>query len=277
MQRWLISLVCLSVCALSTAPAGANSEPDKSAAASQPTSTYLEPALKTGQAYTDLFARVQTLRIEGFDEKKGYISGMGTYVVSADSTPKDLKFALSYQYHGTPPDAGPAEIRDGGRTECLKGKCEESRDASGLVYNPSVWGVAPEKMKVRDQWTVNLTEPWELGPAGHQTVTVVAADPIAGMLTLKREGEGDGRLPEDPTQMHITKDGKTFLVNFVPGHSHWLGQTTFKSGIIVSDEIMVYRTVSLSSAELGNVSGIFHEYTLQSLSPQPSDGSNIPI
>ena len=71
--------------------------------------------------------------------------------------------------------------------------------------------------------------------------------------------------------------GKTFLVNFVPGHSHWLGQTAFKNGIIVSDEIMIYRTVSLSSAEVGNVSGIFHEYTLQSLSPQPSDGSNIPI
>jgi hypothetical protein len=106
---------------------------------------------------------------------------------------------------------------------------------------------------------------------------VVAADPIAGMLTLKREGDGDGRLPGDPTQTHITKDGKTFLVNFVPGHSHWLGQTIFKNGIIVSDEIMVYRTVSLSSAEVGNVSGIFHEYTLQSLSPQPGDGSNIPI
>jgi hypothetical protein len=54
-------------------------------------------------------------------------------------------------------------------------------------------------------------------------------------------------------------------------------QATFQNGIIVSDEIMVYRTVSLSSAEVGNVSGIFHEYALQSLSPQPSDGSNIPM
>jgi hypothetical protein len=155
-----ISAACV-VGALATTPAAANSEPDKSASASQPTAKYLEPALKTGQVYTDLFARVQTLRIEGFDEKKGYNSGMGTYVVSADATAKDLKFALSYQYHGTPPDSGATEIRDGGRTSCFKGNCEASRDASGLVYNPSVWGVAPEKVKVGDQWTVNLTEAWE--------------------------------------------------------------------------------------------------------------------
>lgn len=41
-------------------------------------------------------------------------------------------------------------------------------------------------------WQVPIAEPWELGPAGEQTVTVLSIDSAEHSVTLKREGSGDG-------------------------------------------------------------------------------------
>jgi hypothetical protein len=266
----IVAAVAIGRCA----DAAPSAQPDHGVGPSR----LLAPSFRPGQALTDIFARVIVIRPGGgFTEKKAYVSGMGTYVVSADSTPQDLKFELTYQYHGSPPAKGRAEIKDGGRTECLDGTCSASRDASGLVYNPAVWGQAPASLTVGEHWSVDLSEPWELGPAGHETVTVLAIDPRARTVTLKREGEGDGPMPGEPAQMHVDKDGKSFLVAYAGGHARWIGQTTFKDGVILSDEIMVYRTVTMSSPEIGTITAQFHEYTLQSLSPQPSDGSDVPV
>jgi hypothetical protein len=37
-------------------------------------------------------------------------------------------------------------------------------------------------------WIVNLQQPWELGPAGQQTFTVIAVGLANGIVILEREG-----------------------------------------------------------------------------------------
>ncbi len=237
----------------------------------------LTPHLQAGQTFTNVFARIASIDGDGFEEKLRHYSGLGSYVVSKDSTEGGWKFDLSLQNHGSPPDRGSAVIRDQGQAECFKGQCRRSRDCCGLLYNIAIWGVPPRKLEVGTRWTTDLAEVWEFGPPGRQTVTVISVDPVARMVTLTREGEGEGRAEGDPKQIHVDKGGKSYMVDFAPGRAHWIGQTIIKDGVIISDEIMAYRSVVLSSPEFGSVKAMDHEFTVQNTSPQPADGSRIRI
>jgi hypothetical protein len=53
----------------------------------------------------------------------------------------------------------------------------------------------------------------------------------------------------------------------LPGRSHWSGYTTFRAGIVVSDELLVERAVTLVSDKLGRVAGQEREYILLDAAP----------
>jgi hypothetical protein len=54
----------------------------------------------------------------------------------------------------------------------------------------------------------------------------------------------------DIKQLSINKDGKATKMDIVPGSSHWIGYTIFKNGMVVSDELMVTRPITLNSDSL---------------------------
>lgn len=140
-------------------------------------------------------------------------------------------------------------------------------DASGLLYNAGVWGSPPSSLRKGTSWDVVIAEPWELGPAGKETVTVLALDPAEHTVTLRREGSGDGFFDNDAKQVHLTKDGKNYTADVSPGRAQWRGYTTFREGIVISDELLVERPVTLTSKELGSMAGTERQYILLNAMP----------
>jgi hypothetical protein len=116
-------------------------------------------------------------------------------------------------------------------------------------------------------WRVDISQPWELGPAGEQTVTAISLDACNKTVTLEREGSGDGFFDNDSKQVPIVKDGKPYNVDVVPGHSHWIGYTTVREGVILSDELLVTRPVTLSSREVGTLPAVERQYILLNAMP----------
>jgi hypothetical protein len=117
---------------------------------------------------------------------------------------------------------------------------------------------------------VAITAPWELGPTGTQKVTVIAIDPIDQRITLRREGHGDGAFLGDKLATTLVRDGHSHAFTVQPGRSHWYGYTTFRAGVVVSDELMVERPVTLVSGELGRIAASQREYILLNAMPPPA-------
>lgn len=226
-----------------------------------PASAYLVPAFQAGDRIDQVFSRTFAIRAPGFEDIVGRTSGTATYraVESATDRPR---LRLDYRYDGRSEGGGMLELRDAGATACLDGACAPQWDASGLIYNPRLWGAPPAALRVGRHWTVDIDSPWELGTPGRQTVTVVALDPLAHRVTLKREGEGDGAYLGDRLQVMLKRGDKNYAVKVQPGRSHWYGYTTFRHGVVTSDELMVERPVTLSSKELGRVEAREREYIL---------------
>jgi hypothetical protein len=130
------------------------------------------------------------------------------------------------------------------------GKPGVNTDASGVMFNSLIWGEPPSNLKKGDSWKITIPQPWELGGAGTQTVTVMDVDKKNNTITLKREGGSDGFYDNDAHQISITKDSKTLKMNVEPGTSHWIGYTTFQNGLVKSDELLVGRTVTLTPDDL---------------------------
>jgi hypothetical protein len=230
----------------------------------------LDPALAAGpspgQTFTNIFSRTTTYKTEGFDEVIQQVSGNATYMVKT-ATRQKLVFAGQFHVESKTGYSGDVEYRGNGRTVCYDGSCELNNQASGLLFNSFLWGVPPRKLRQGLKWNVMIDQPWELGPPGKQTVTVILMDPANHWIVLKREGSGEGRFSQDPQQVQITKAGTTYMVSMTPHKSHWAGYTTFHQGIIVSDELLVTREVTLSSAELGNLSATQQRYILLNAMP----------
>jgi hypothetical protein len=108
---------------------------------------------------------------------------------------------------------------------------------------------------------------WELGPAGEEEVTVTALDVSTGSVTLLRKGSGEGPFDGEAAQIKLTKDGKEYVMDSKPGKASWSGYTTISRGIIISDELLVERTLSLSSKEIGEKTGLQRQYILLSQMP----------
>lgn len=137
------------------------------------------------------------------------------------------------------------DYRDHGTTMCFNGKCRFTTDASGPLFNPTFWGDPKGKLVSGQSWRVELKQPWEFGPPGLQTVTVVSVDKQSGIVILKREGEGIGPYEGGKDSLVIKKDGKQYKVAARYGRAHWVGQAVFQHGIVVSDELLCITPLEL--------------------------------
>ncbi len=162
------------------------------------------------------------------------------------------------------------EYRDHGTTLCYGKECSFNTNASGPFYNPTFWG-SPKggDLKPGQTWTLTLNRPWELGPPGNQTVTVVSVDKKNGITLLKREGSGAGPYEGAHDTMTVKKDGKPYKVTIKYGTAHWSGQVVIRQGVIVSDELLCDTPVELSSPEIGTIQAKERQYMSVLLHPTP--------
>ncbi len=231
-------------------------------------SQFLTPSPKPAERFGTVFSIAHSIKGDGFDEIVGRNGGTVDYT-TISATADKLTFSDSTRYDGHPSSVGVEEVRDGGKTSCWSGSCRAYTDASGVLYNEFMWGKAPQKIGQGTTWIVDIGQAWEMGPAAKQQVTVVALDQIAHTATLLREGHGDGARANEPKQIQIKRDGNTYLVDFIPGASHWKGYTTFRAGFVESDELVMERTVTLRSAKLGELKA--SERFLMLLNATPSE------
>lgn len=228
--------------------------------------SYLTPSFAAGEQHANVFSRTIAIDAKGFDGSAQRVSGTATYRVT-DGAAAHPRLRIDYRYDGRPPGHGLVELRDGGATNCFDSKCAPNSDASGLAYNPLLWGTPPATLQVGQHWTVDIATPWELGTPGRQTVTVLALDPANRQATLQREGSGDGTYLGDPPTTTLQRDGQAYPASVQPGRSHWIGITTFQAGIVVSDELVVERSVTLVSDKLGRIEANQREYILLNAMP----------
>jgi hypothetical protein len=241
--------------------------PATSGAATPPaTAAALTPALHAGDVFGNVFSRTIALQATGFDAAVRRVSGTATYrVVDAAATPPRLR--IDYLYDGRPAASGTVALPDEGSTNCYDGQCAPNTDASGLAYNPRLWGRAPATLRVGQRWTVDIETPWELGPAGRQTVTVVAFDPASHTVSLEREGSGEGPWLGDAPQLTLARGGRSYTVARQAGRAHWHGRATFRDGIVLNDELISTRPVTFTSAQLGRIEGVERQYILLDATP----------
>lgn len=227
---------------------------------------FLVPDLHHGARFANVFSRTVSTRSDGFDEAVRRVAGTASYQV-LDASPQRPRLRVDYHYDGLQQGRGEVELRDGGAVSCFNGHCTPATDASGPTYNPRIWGTPPARLRVGMRWTVDLDAPWELGPAGRQTVTVIALDPATLTVTLKREGRGRGAFAGDRLQATLVRDGVSYPVDLEPGAAHWYGLTTFRAGLVVSDELMSERTLRIRSPKLGTLQGHQRQYILLDTMP----------
>lgn len=226
----------------------------------------LTPAFVQGTHYGAMFSRAIAVRVPGFDEAVHRVSGTAVYVVTDASSPHP-RLRIDYRYDGRPEGDGIVEFRDAGATSCFNGACTPNTDASGLAYNPRLWGTPPGRLRVGQRWTVAIATPWELGPAGRQTVTVTAYDAASRTVTLRREGWGDDAWLGDTATIALTRSGTASTLPRRNGRTRWYGITTFCAGIVVSDELMSERSVDVSLPDGRRAEGTERQYILLNATP----------
>lgn len=229
----------------------------------------LETKMTVSQEIGNVFSRTISFQVDGFDPLVRRVSGTGIYKVEK-ATPEQIVMNSSFLYDGNPLSTGETTVKDGGRTICWKGSCSASTDASGVSINPLFWGAPKGKLHVGQTWEVAIAIPWELGPAGKETVKVVSIDPANDTITLEREGEGEGDAVNEFKKLSLVKDKKNYVVDVAAGKAKWSGYATFRRGIILSDVLLVERPVTVTSTELGQSSGTERQYILLNSAPANS-------
>ncbi|WP_431635117.1 hypothetical protein ACQVBX_15145 [Dyella sp. KULCS107] len=236
------------------------------AAASAHAASALTPTFARGTRFGAMFSRTTDVRVSGFDEAVRRVSGTAVYAVTEVSAARP-RLRIDYRYDGRPPGSGMVEFHDAGATSCFNGACTPNTDASGLTYNPRLWGTPPGALRVGQRWTVDIADPWELGPSGRQIVTVTAYDPLSRTVTLQREGAGRGAWLGQPGTLALARDGKTQALTYQPGRTRWYGVTTFRDGLVLSDELMSERSVLVELPNGKRVSGVERQYILLDATP----------
>jgi len=226
---------------------------------------YLTPQLHKDQVFADVFSKAVEVHGEGFDPYAGRYSGTEAYKVMDPDPSKPMFDTKSpafdkADYHAI------ATLADGGQDWCEQGKCSVNRQTSGPIFNPLLWGMPTGELKVGQTWQVKVTEPWEIGPAGSETVRVVSLDTGDGIVTLERDGSGTGTSQDDGRKLPIMVQGKKVQATVTAGASTWSGLTTIQRGLILNDEILIRRPVTLQT-EAGTFSGEETVYTLLNLMP----------
>ncbi|HEV7165616.1 MAG TPA: hypothetical protein VGO35_09530 [Gammaproteobacteria bacterium] len=233
--------------------------------------TYLRPAVKVGQHLSDVFSKTVSIRGAGFDEYDKRIAGSANYTVTA-VTSKGITFDSDYRYDGYSEGSGGYQVLQDGITNCFQGQCSVNDQTSGVLFNPYLWGDIPKDVQAGSTWKGTIAQPWEIGPSGSEQVQVLRLDAADGVITLSRAGTGSGPSSDDQAReksgkpVVITKDGKQIEVSVIPGESHWSGLTTVCRGVIVSDEIMVERHVTLVTKTGEKFEAEQRTYTLLDLS-----------
>jgi hypothetical protein len=138
------------------------------------------------------------------------------------------------------------------------------------MFIPLLWGPPPDNIHVGQTWKVKVDQAWEIGPAGVESVKVVSLDPTNHIAILQRDGRGTGASQDDERGLPITVNGKSGHASVEAGPSHWTGQIIIRAGIVLSDEILVERNVTLKS-EFGTFSGEERVFTILSAAP-PAGG-----
>jgi len=197
----------------------------------------------------NVFSRTISFRSADFPEIVYRAGGTGIYTVT-NNDPAKPSFDGVFRYDGRPESHYRVEITDSGKTVSYDGKGSANTDGSGVLFNSLIWGSPPMKIRKGDSWQATIPQAWELGGQGMQTITVMDVDAKNHTVRLKREGDSGGYYDNDVKQLSITKDGRLVKMDLSPGATHWVGYTTFKNGLVISDELMATRTVILTSDTL---------------------------
>ncbi|HET8551973.1 MAG TPA: hypothetical protein VFM97_05805 [Gammaproteobacteria bacterium] len=195
------------------------------------------------------------------------VSGTADYVVEKVAS-DGVVFNETWRVDGNSSGSAKIKLLKDDMTYCRKGHCRIDRETSGLVFNPLLWGDPPANLHAGVTWAATISRPWEIGPPGVEHVRVLRADPVNHQVTLVREGSGDGKSLDDQRLKTITittSTGKSIKVSVIPGKTHWSGYTTICNGIIVGDEIMVERDVTLVTQSGTRFHGKQRAYTLLNL------------
>ncbi len=210
---------------------------------------------------SDITYQVISIYGPGIEDSVVQIPATGTYTFLPSDSPDVFKWSVGVRMDGKMVlKNAEGDYRDSGTTMCFGGKCTFTTDASGPFYNPTFWGSPKGALTPGRTWTVALNQPWELGPPGTQTITVVSSDKLNGIAVLKREGEGVGPYEGNHDSVLIKKDGKPYKVAAKYGRAHWVGQAVFQHGVVVSDELLCSTPVELSSLEIGTIQAQERQY-----------------
>ncbi len=222
----------------------------------------LDPRMQVAQEFGNIFSRTVAFHVKGFDDLVKRVSGTAAYKV-LEVSPQQVVLDTRGLFDGLQPASHEKYfIKDGGRTTLSNGHEQPLTDASGVSINPMLWGAPRGTLHVGDTWEVQIPIPWELGPAGKQTVKVVAIDPLNDGITLQREGASRGEFADDIKTLPLIKDRKTYRVDVTPSEAKWNGYTTFQRGMIMSDVLIVVRQITVTSKELGQSTGTERQYIL---------------
>jgi hypothetical protein len=264
----LLAVGTLTLCAALFWPLDAASGPE---AHDQLTdaANFLRPTIAPGQTISQVFSRAISLKAEGIDPLVRRVSGTATYRVTAVGD-HEYSFAAKFLYDGRPDATGAVQIRKDGRESCWQAQCTNATDASGLLFNPLVWGTPPGTMAVGTKWHTQIAMPWELGPQGPEDITVINLDAATGTITLMRQGGGDGPFDNDKAKLKVTSKGTDYTLDVTPGHASWSGFTTISKGVVTNDELLVERSLTLWCKELGTISASERQYILLNKMPFPS-------
>jgi hypothetical protein len=221
------------------------------------TSAYFTLQPHAGEILYYIGFRTMVISAPGLDSSIVSSSGSeASFTILPGSTPSDVKMTTSARIEGHfEIENAPYELRDGGDTECFQGKCYPERSASALVAKASIWGVPSRPLHAGMSWTVEISHPWEFGPAGKQMIRVISVNAKDGSVILTRDGDGDGPRDQATSTTVVKKGGQSYTVAVKRGHTHWSGRATIQHGLIVSDECLSDADVILSSAEFGEMKG----------------------
>jgi hypothetical protein len=198
------------------------------------------------------------------------IPATATYTFLPSDSPDVVKWTSSFRMDGRMAMTDAAgDYRDNGTTMCFGGKCRFTTDASGPLFNPTFWGDPRGDLKPGQGWTVEVKQPWELGPPGLQTVSVLSVDKTNGVVVLKRKGEGVGPYEGGTDTLTIKKDGKPYKVAVKYGKAQWVGQAAIQRGVVVSDELLCVTPLELSSPEVGAIQAVERQYMSLLEHPEP--------
>lgn len=226
---------------------------------------YFKLRLQQGQVFGNLFSKAVEISGTGFDDYASRYSGSAAYKV-LDANPDSPVYDEKYPALGKPDGEITVVMHDAGASYCARDKCAVNRQTSGVSFNPLLWGKPPADIKAGQTWTLDVTDPWEIGPVGKETVRVISLDPTNGTVTLERYGDGSGLSEDDQRKVNITVNGNKVEATVQPGPSHWSGHTVVRQGVIQSDEILIERPVTLVT-KTGSYQGVERVYTLLNAMP----------